>query len=240
MEPSRRVNVERLVERQLSSWKTRAKARESRGAAPAPEQVEETMGPFVSVSREVGSGGNELAAILARRLGYSLYDREIVDYIAERANVRAAAVKSLGETWYNATHNWISGVIDRRFLGCDEYVRHLIEVVGAIASHGPAVFVGRGVAFILPSRRGLRVRVVAPFEQRVSYAVDRWNMSDSEARKLILTSDASQHGFIKAYYKADTCDPLIHDVTLNMDQVSLEVAADVCVAMLKARGLAPG
>ncbi len=118
MQRSRRTNVERLVERQISLWQAQRRAGDE--GRPIPSTSPESVYPYVAISRQIGSNGNELAAQLADHLGFQLYDREIVDYIAERANVRVAAVKSLGETWFNSAHDWISGVLARRFLAADD------------------------------------------------------------------------------------------------------------------------
>lgn len=234
MRVPRRTNVERLIERQIQSWAAQRRAREQRGE-PAPEPRAETLGPYIAVSREVGSGGTELAQLLGDRLGWTVYDREIVDAIAKRANVRTAVIRSLGETWFSAVHDWITGAIDVRAVTADHYVQHLVEVVVTIARAGPAVFLGRGVAFILPPERGLRVRVIAPIEKRIEAVMRESKMSEAEARRTIATADASRDSFIRAYFDAKCCDPLNHDVTINTELVGLEEAADACIRLLRAR-----
>jgi cytidylate kinase len=233
MERSRRTNIERLVDRRISNWHTQRRAEEEQRRL-SDVRGHEAIYPYVAVSRQVASGGNEFAAALAARLGYTLFDREIVDYIAERANVRVAAVKSLGETWFNAVHDWISGVIDTRFLAADEYARHLVAVVGTVARHESAVFVGRGVGHFLPPERGLRVRVVASLERRVAYAEENYGMSRAAARELIMRSDASRVGFTRAYFNADISDPLHYDITFNLDRCPSEEAIEACVSLLSA------
>ncbi len=233
MERSRRTNIERLVERQIGMWHTQRRA-ETEERRLADLRDHEAVHPYVAVSRQVASGGNEFAAALAERLGYQLFDREIVDYIAERANVRVAAVKSLGETWFNAVHDWIASVIDSRFLAADEYARHLVAVVGTIARQGPAVFVGRGVGHFLAPDRGLRVRVVAPLEKRIAYAIEKYEMPEAAARALVIRSDASRAGFTRAYFNVDVSDPLHYDLTINLDRCPIPDAVETCVTMLRA------
>lgn len=233
MERSRRTNVERLVDRQISMWHTQRRA-EAEERRLADLQNQEAIYPYVAVSRQVASGGNEFAAALAERLGFALFDREIVDYIAERANVRVAAVKSLGETWFNAVHDWISSVIDTRFLAADEYARHLVAVVGTISRQESAVFVGRGVAHFLPPERGLRVRVVASLPTRVAYAAANYGMTDAAARELITRSDASRVGFTRTYFNADASDPLHYDLTVNLDRCPVEESVEACISLLHA------
>ena len=92
---TRRVGIERLVENQMNRWNVEARLRHSESD---DSTVEEGIKPYIAISRLRGSHGNELGRILAERLGVQLYDRELVDYVAERANVRAEAVAALGET----------------------------------------------------------------------------------------------------------------------------------------------
>lgn len=233
MERSHRVSIEKLVERQIQMWQAKRRA-EDEGRAGRDPALPEAIHPWVAVSRQVAGGGNEFAQALADRLGFHLFDREVVDYIAERAHVRTAAVKSLGETWFDTVHDWISGIIDERFLAVDDYARHLVEVVGTIAAQGPAVFVGRGVGFFLPRERGLRVRVVAPMETRIAYAIREYQMTEAAARELLIRSDASRVGFAKAYFNVDIQDPLNHDLTVNLDRCPIAVGVEACVGMLEA------
>lgn len=231
MQRSRRTNVERLVERQISLWQAQRRAGDE--GRSFPPQSPDAVFPYVAVSRQIGSEGNDLAAQLADRLGFQLYDREIVDYIAERANVRVAAVKSLGETWFNSVHNWISGVIDHRFLAADDYARHLVEAVGTIARQESAVFVGRGVGFFLPRSRGIHVRVIASLDKRVERAAARYGISEVEARQLCARSDASRTAFTRAYFNVDVTDPQNYDVCLNTNRLSIEDCVEACATLLR-------
>lgn len=230
MERPRRTGIERLVENQMNRWNAEARLRHSESD---DSTVEEGMKPYIAISRLRGSHGNELGRILADRLGYKLYDREIVDYIAERANVRTEAVSSLGETWYNKAHDWIAGTIDKRFLRCDDYVRHLAEVVTALALHDASVFLGRGVGFILPPERGLRLRVVAPFEHRQRRMVELHRMSPAEAAKTLQQSDEAKRNFMQAYFHVDMCDPLAHDLCLNFGTLTIEQAVEICLVAFR-------
>lgn len=232
MERPHRMSIDAIVERQVGLWNATTRRRPLEGDEENGS-VEEAIAPYIAISRQLGAGGNELARVLAKHLHHDLWDREIVDAIAERANVRVAAVKSLGETWYNRAHDWIAGTIDKRFLACDDYVRHLVEVVTALATHGPSIFLGRGVGFFLPPERGLRVRVVAPIEQRIHYMVERHGYSTNEAAKLVAQSDTSKKSFIRTYFRVDPSDPLSHDLCLNFGTLTIEQAVEICLVAFR-------
>jgi cytidylate kinase len=173
---------------------------------------------------------------LGERLGWTVYDRDIVDFIAEKAQVRASAVRSLGETRYSDVQGWLSLLIDRGALGSDQYVRHLVEVLTTIARQEPAIVLGRGASLILPVSRGIRVRVVAPVSQRIAYAVEHYEgMTETKARKLIAESDAARHAFVRTYFGATSNDALNHDLVLNTTHVSVEAGVAACLAVLEDR-----
>ena len=76
--------LEAVIERQMRNWElSRQQASEPAQGAPA-----ETVHHFVSVSRQLGSGGDAIARTVGRELGWQVYNREILDYMAEKDAVQ--------------------------------------------------------------------------------------------------------------------------------------------------------
>ncbi len=75
---------------------------------------------------------------------WPVYDRQLVDFIAENAQVRERAVATLDEKKLSETENWIQTLFDRSALATDQYLKHLLKVLTSLFSHGRAVVVGRG------------------------------------------------------------------------------------------------
>ena len=134
--------------------------------------------------------------------------------------------------WTTSTRDWISSLVYERHLWPDEYLQHLMKVIGTIGKHGRAVIVGRGAQFVLPPVDNLRVRVIAPMRKRIRNAVAELGVSESEAQKIILRTDADRRSFSRKYFYADVSDPINYDLVINMDRMDLETAAKTIIAAL--------
>ena len=84
-------NFEDLVGQRMREWQVRQGLPEVRAVRTGQPM------PVVTLSRELGSGGNEVAQALCNHLGWDLWDRELVEEIARSANVRTDVVRSLDE-----------------------------------------------------------------------------------------------------------------------------------------------
>ena len=97
---------------------------------------------------------------------------------------------------------------NERYLWPDQFIRHLMKVIGTIGRHGSAVIVGRGANFVLPADACLRLRVIAPYEKRVANLARRYQIAEDEARKQVLKTDADRRSFSRKYFYADISDSL--------------------------------
>ena len=108
-----------------------------------------------------------------------------------------------------------------------------MQVISTIGKHGRAVIVGRGAHVILPVEKILRVRVVCPLPHRIKNIARRLNVSDAEARKIVLKTDADRRSFIRKYFYIDASDPLNYDVVINTGRISYDTAVESIIAGLK-------
>jgi cytidylate kinase len=197
-------SIEALVEEQAHRWQL------VRG-----ERHEEQRGPVVTVSRQHGAGGAEVARKLAADLGLDLFDREIIQRIADSTHLSERVVSSLDEKDRELLADWLSALSSRSYLSPMEYRYHLARVVGAVAHHGGAVILGRGAHLILGQGEALRVLVVAPLESRVRAVMTREGLSDREARQRIVTVEADRKAFLMKHFHADFADPTTFDLVVN-------------------------
>jgi cytidylate kinase len=207
---------EQNVERQIRKW---ILANEATTAKPSD-------GKIITVSRQPGSRGQELAAILAQRLEYTLFDRELVLQIAESAKLSAAVIDTLDEKSHSFFEEWLQRAIDRRNFFMTDYLRHLSRIVRAIARPGNAVVVGRAANFILPQDRLFSIRTIAPFETRAkNYATDN-SLTMADAKREILQIESSQRSFIRKHFHAAIGDPDHYHMVLNTGRLSMESATN--------------
>jgi cytidylate kinase len=219
-------SVESIVEEQVKRWQA---ARAERAAASAIPP------PVVAVSRQYGARGAAVAHLIAERLGYTYWNREIVDEIARHAHVSDLLVRAFDEHHRAAIVEAVRSVTVGGALSGSEYFRELAHVVHGIAMHGRAVLVGRGIQFLLDPARALRVRVVAPVEVRVAGLVERRGFTEAGARAELARVDADRRAFVRDHYGRDVDDPAAYDVQVNTGTFSIERAADVIVVAFRGR-----
>jgi len=178
----------------------------------------------VTVSRQHGAGGAEVARTLAKELGLDLFDREIIQRIADSAHLSERVVSSLDEKDRELLADWLSALSSRGYLSPMEYRYHLTRVVGAVAHHGGAVILGRGAHLILGQGEALRVLVVAPLEARVRAVMDREGLGERDARQRIVTVEADRKAFLMKHFHADFADPTTFDLVVNTAVLDIQGA----------------
>jgi cytidylate kinase len=196
--------IEAMVDEQARRWQL-----------VRSERHEEERRPVVTVSRQHGAGGAEVAKTLASVLGLDLFDREIIQRIADSAHLSERVVSSLDEKDRELLADWLSALSSHSYLSAMEYRYHLSRVVGAVAHHGGAVILGRGAHLILGQGEALRVLVVAPLEVRVRAVMDREGSSERDARQRIVTVEADRKAFLMKHFHADFADPTTFDLVVN-------------------------
>lgn len=197
-------SIEALVDEQARRWQLVRR-----------ERSEEQRRPVVTVSRQHGAGGAEVARMLAADLGIDLFDREIIQRIAESTHLSERVVSSLDDKDREILADWLSALSSRSYLSPMEYRYHLSRVVGAVAHHGGAVILGRGAHIILGQGEAVRVLVVAPLEARVRAVMQREGLPEREARQRIVAVEADRKAFLMKHFHADFGDPTTFDVVVN-------------------------
>jgi len=195
-------------------------------------KTEKPFRPIVTISREPGSGGNILGERLARRLSVELFHQEVIHAMAKSAKVSDQLLETLDEKGLSVLEDWMAYLVDFRHMWPDQYLKHLMKVIGAIGRHGGAILIGRGANFILPPERRFSVRVIAPLEVRVANVVRNHQVSEAEARNRITKTDSQRRAFIRKYFNAGIADPLNYDMIVNTGSVSIDGAVEAIAALL--------
>ena len=194
----------------------------------------------VTISREYGSGGGEIAARLAQHLGWRLVDHEVVTQIAKRLGVEeedAAAHDERAEGWvmqFLTTMQTVGPMValpSDMIFPPDEaaYTRALRDVVNGAVLAGQSVIVGRGSQIILRERRDtLHVRIIAPLTLRIAYVAQRENLSHSAAQQRIQQKDQDRRRYLSATYHSVPDNAHLYDLTLNTAVLDL----DSCVTLI--------
>lgn len=201
----------------------------------------------VTISREYGSGGGEIAARLARRLNWQLVDHQLVAQVA----------RSLGETEQEAAQRdeHVAGFVSRVLDGLqwvapwsggqpgytadEDMWRHyeaLCKVIHATLEAGQVVIVGRGAQALLSDRRDvLHVRIVAPLERRVAYVAGREGLSPDDAQNRIKRKENDRAIYLQSVEHQRPDDAHLYDLIVNTGVLSLDQTVELVLGALAAK-----
>lgn len=192
--------------------------------------------PVITVSREFGARGAAVGKLVADRLKFSFWNRELLGAIAAHARVDPAMLERFDEHHPSVLAETVSGFIPSAHgVSQLDYVRELTLVVRDLAARGGAVLVGRGLNFMIDPGRALRVRFVCPLDQRVQELAERDGISTDDARATIAEADRDRRAFVRDLYGRDIDDPAGYDLWINTGTIALDTAADLIVAAVRAR-----
>ncbi|MFC1653507.1 AAA family ATPase [Patescibacteria group bacterium] len=199
------------------------------GADISDEQNEflSTLPPIITVSRNPGSGGRPIAKLVAEKLGFKYYNQELVNEIARSAKMRKNLLSEVDEKGRSLMTDFVHGMLNPDYISDVEYMRHLCKVVLTIAYKGKAVILGRGANFITPFASGLHVRVTAPKRVRLRRAIQYEGLSETEAKKVLNSTEKDRKNFIKQYFDKKIGDPEYYDLILNTSFYNLDQSARV-------------
>lgn len=204
---------------------------EERAAAPIPDLIH----PYLALSRETGVNARELAEAVAQRCGWKLFDRELLDYLAEHDNLSRLSLEFVDEKAVSWFHEMFGTWLDEKLVSQAEYVSRLGRIVLLAAQHESTVFIGRGVQFILPRENGVSVRLIDSLAARVRRVEERQQCGEREARKFIEQTDSARAQFVQRYYHHNLADPHLYDLTINLEYVPRAAAVDLLVAECRRR-----
>ena len=227
------LKVEDLVRAQVALYQAydlRAKREERSGRG---KEGKLSYGPYLLISREKGAGGSAVGQLAGKRLGWQVFDNEIVDAIAQRARVRRELVESLDERDRETIRDAVEGLLHPQPMETSGYLANLHEIFLTLGHQGDVVIVGRGAHLILPSQFGLRVRMVAPVEVRVRRIASGDKMSLNAARLAVEKSDRERATLARRQYGQNVADPANQDLTINTAELSVESAAEIVLAALQ-------
>ena len=210
--------LDKLVEEQIKRWHSNRK-----------RKYKKPIRPVITISRLPGCNAWEIAEQISTDLEIDFFDSEIVDKIAENAEVNRRVVETLDEQDNSIVLEWLSTLTAERYLWAHEYLEHLTKIIGTIGAHGHAVILGRGASYILPKEICLRVLVVAPLEIRIENVRKAYKVSEKVARQNVMGKESDRVAFIRRYFHVDMLDPVNYDLVFNMGMCE----QDMVVEMLK-------
>jgi cytidylate kinase len=207
------------AERQMQAWVLTAEIQGRAIRAEGPHRLSERLGRYVSISREAGAGGSQIAQLVGQQLGWEVLDKNLLDQVAERFRCSRSMLKLVDETESSWVYDVLGTWMDRQVVTHDKYVAHLGRVILAAARRGNVVLVGRGARFLLPREKGLAVRLIASKKYRVEQIVQREGLNQADAGRWVEVTDRGRREFVLRYFHQDIADPHLYDLVINVERL---------------------
>lgn len=223
-------SISRQVERQMRNWEL---ARSQRLTATKSREATDQVEDFICISRQVGAEGKRVAEALSERLGWPVFDREILDLMAGNDTVRRQVYGSMDGRDLSWWEEALRSLMQSEFVRND-YFRKLSETVLSLARQSNCILVGRGADLLLPASMGFRVRLAAPIAVRVSRFADMHCLTANEAKEYIERMEAERLRYFRNHFGAKPDDPTRFDMVITLGRFTCDEAADL---ILKARSM---
>jgi cytidylate kinase len=181
---------------------------------------------IVTIEREYGSGGGEIAQLLAKQLGWKLWDQLLTEEIARLAECPKAVVERREERtdplYYRLFKSFLRGSYEGsinahklKVVDSESILKITERVVQHAAKTGNSVIVGRGSQQFLRNRPDtFRVFLYAPREDKVRRLLAR-GKSEEEAEQLVDTIDRERADFIQKYFRVEWPDRAVYHTMIN-------------------------
>ncbi len=181
---------------------------------------------IITIEREYGSGGGEIAQRLAKQLGWKLWDQLLTEEIARLADCPKAVVEGREEKtdplYYRLFKSFLRGSYEGslnayklKLVDSECILKFTEQVVQQAARTGNSVIVGRGSQHFLRNRQdALRVFLYAPRQDKVRRLLAR-GKSENEAEELVDTVDRERVDFIQKYFHVEWPDRAIYHTMIN-------------------------
>lgn len=200
----------------------------------------------VTVGREFGCGSGEIARRLSERLGWKLFDRELIDEIARVAHVDPKTARRCDEhvdSWLHRIGKglWAGGgdrgpaVVVADVVDADRMVELTRPLLADLAKTGQCVLVGRGANYMLRERTDIfHVFLYAPWAWRVQ-RLQRDGTSRAQAEATVNRVDQERSAYVRRYFGEEWPRRQLYDLMVNA-MLGEEAVVEAVLAAMGARG----
>jgi cytidylate kinase len=204
--------------------------------------------PLITISRQFGSGGSEIAERVARALDWHLYDNAVVNEVAKRLGMQPAEVSAREERVPSLPERIASAmalgmpevmptVADLPLRPNEDRISEMTKrVMEEAVLAGPAVLVGRGAQSMLASRAdALHVFCYAPPEALASYAGSNLGVAREDAARVVAENNHQREQYVKRHWKRDWRDFANYHLCVNTAWLGIDGAAELIVHLARER-----
>ncbi|MBW2492720.1 MAG: cytidylate kinase-like family protein [Deltaproteobacteria bacterium] len=176
--------------------------------------------PTICFSRIIGVGAVEIADILARKIGYRVVDRQILEHITNEIKLRNITAASFDKRYPGKMSEYLSDLFNESSFPDNDYNRHLFATIRSIAGLGPTIFIGWGTHLVLPRERVMAVRFVCSKAYRIKRLATILNVEEQEIERKLEDFNLKQSYFFKKVYHLEKASTQEFDLVINCDYIN--------------------
>ncbi len=189
----------------------------------------------IALSREAGARGGTIARRIGRKLGWQVYDQELLEYMAQEAIVSQGVLDAPPTTPADWAEAHLQQLLRDRAVSEHPTLVNLARVVLALAAQGQSVLIGRGAGCILPRDTTLNVRIIAPLNERIAYMGQWLRLTVEEATERVRLRDERRREFVANNFHRDPADVHQYDLILNSSFLGEDVCAELIAQAARVR-----
>ena len=194
---------------------------------------------LITIGRQFGSGGKQVASAIGERLGIPVYDQELIVSAANKSGLSPEFIKQsdehrhlsglggilgLGRFWHNA-----GNLVDD-----NELFRIQSEAIRDLAAKGSAVFVGRASDYVLRDLDPVNVFIHAPLEARMQRVAERLGVSSKEAAAMIEKRDKIRKDYYDLFTLGDNWGVASnYDLCLDSSILGIDGTAELVIQFVR-------
>ena len=190
----------------------------------------------ITISRQFGAGGKTLGKMVADKLGYTFADDDIIQMVAETANVSPHWVETVEKEAGGKLSRVLSSMVSQRLVNrilksergyIDEklYLDYLVVIIAQVGEEGDVVILGRGSQYILNDHPdAYHVLLIDEFDSRVKFMEKNYDLSHSRAVNVVTSADKRRLNLYRKLGKTDYDEPSLYHLVLNMSRVDMQTA----------------
>ena len=197
---------------------------------------------YITISRQYGSGGCDIAIRMSEILGIPCYDREIVEEAAAKLDVSISDIDRTEESAKKQKvyhpHSFSASIPlgSRTTKEQDDIFDAQAEAIRELAAKGSAIFVGRSADLVLEEEDNLvNIFIYAPYDVRVAHIMERNGIKANAARNLVDRIDEARDAY-RAQYSGYRCDDKrFRDIMIDSSFLGMEKTAEFLAEAVRKR-----
>lgn len=183
----------------------------------------------IAISRETGARGGSIGKRVSKKLGWSYYDQELLNYLSHGNRLEDEIITGLAPEAREWVGEHLAQLKQENRVSKDTHEQSIAQLILAIAAKGRAVIVGRGAGALLPANSVLHVRILAPLEDRAAWIRQIQRLTKEQAYDYITRQDKQRAGMLDAHFKKSAKDTDVYDLMLNSSRLGELGCASVII-----------